>query len=153
MNTQQLKEVLKKDPVAYAKFCGVYAENTLPRRVTSFPSGYIANTDPDKQPGRHWVAFYLSSPQQGEFFDSYGHPPQVYSSHFVKFLDQNVQEWTFNNKQLQSNFTNVCGDYCIFYLLHRARGVSMNSIVNLFSSNKERNDVLVYDYVMRLWRQ
>ena len=131
----------------------MYAANSLPRRITSFPCGFIVNTDPKEKSGQHWLAFYFVSPQEGEFFDSYGHPPQFYNHRFVSFLNENVQEWTLNHKHLQSDFTAVCGQYCIFFLLHRAQGVSMNSIVNLFSSNRERNDHWVYHFVTQLMRQ
>ena len=153
MNTRQLEDLLRNNPITRSKFCGVYAENTLPRHLESYPCGVIVNTDPKGQPGQHWVAFYLTSPQEGEFFDSYGHTPQFYSRHYVEFLNRNVQDWTSNPKGLQSTFTAVCGEYCIFYLLHRARGVNMNTIVNVFHSNKEYNDHLVYRFVIQLMRQ
>lgn len=149
MNTQQLKEILKKDPIARYKFCGVYAENTLPKTLDVYPCGLIANTDPKGKPGKHWVAFYFSSPHEGEFFDSYGYPPSFYSSHFESFLNRNAKEWIYNHRQLQSTFTTVCGEYCILYLSRRARGVSMNRIVTVFSDDKELNDHWVYHIVMR----
>jgi hypothetical protein len=149
MNTKQIKYVIKKDPITSKKFGGVFAENRLPRSPDFYPCGYIANTDPSNEPGKHWVAFYLQSPTEGEFFDSYGHQPQFYGHHFVEFLNQNSKRWSFNKKELQSAFTAVCGEYCIFYLMHRARGVRMSSIVRLFNPNKLRNDHSVYEFVMK----
>ena len=153
MNTKQIEHVIQQDPMTQKKFGGVFTENRLPYIIDFFPCGFIANTDPDTKPGQHWVAFYFTSPHQGEFFDSYGHPPQFYSPHFVNFLKRNSTNKTFNPKKLQSPFTAVCGEYCVFYIMHRARGVSMTSTVNLFSSDKQHNDHSVYEFVMKKMRQ
>lgn len=153
MNTRQLEYVMRTDPVVRTKFCGVFAENNLPRTLDVYPCGFIANTDPKDQPGKHWVAFYFPSVQEGEFFDSYGHAPEFYSPHFTKFLNQHCQEWTFNNKTLQSTLTAVCGEYCVFYLAHRARGVSKSRVVNRFTLNTMTNDHQVYQFVMKLFIQ
>lgn len=149
MNARQIEEVIKKDPVTRNKFGGVFAENRLPHHVNVYPCGFIANTDPDSKPGKHWVAFYFTTPEQGEF---YGHSPHFYSKRFLNFLNQNSQNWICNQEDLQSLNTAVCGEYSIFYLMHRARGVSMNSIVNLFGSNKLWNDESVYFFISKYLR-
>ena len=153
MITSQLESILRKDPITRNKFCGVYAEDRLPETLEQYPCGFIANTDPKGQPGKHWVAFYFRSPQQGEFFDSYGHPPQFYSDDFVVFLNEHCQEWIVNEKELQSLNSRFCGHYCIYYLMHRARGVSMETIVNRFSKNRLKNDQLVNHFVEALITQ
>lgn len=153
MNTQVLKNILNRDHIAGPEFCGVYAENTLPGHIKTYPCGFIANTDPKNKPGRHWVAFYFPSPEEGEFFDSFGHSPTFYSPYFVRLLNRNCKQWTFNQRKLQSERTAVCGEYCVYYLLHRARGASMNSIVKRFSNNRINNDQKVYEFVLKLLRQ
>ena len=78
----------------------------------------IVNTDPSSKPGQHWVAFYRDlqkPPGHIEFFDSYGHPPSFYSFS----LPDNLKIQS-NTHQLQSFSTNVCGQYCILFLLLRA---------------------------------
>lgn len=153
MNTRELEALLASDPIARPKFCGVYAKDTLPGPVETYPCGFIANTDPKNRPGQHWVAFYFPSQAKGEFFDSYGNPPGFYDDDFEQFLKGNCQQWTYNRRTLQSLTTAVCGEYCVYYLLHRARGVSMNAIVKRFSSSPINNDQDVYQYVMKLMRQ
>ena len=149
MNTGQIRTLINKDPVARHKFGGVFAENRLQRDVEVYPCGFIANTDPDSKPGKHWVAFYFSTPQHGEIFDSYGRPPQIYSRNFLNFLNKNSQKWIHNPRTLQSPYTAVCGEYSIFYLMHRARGVSLNSIVKLFGPDTYRNDERVYQFMSK----
>ena len=61
---------------------------------------------------------------------------------------------TYCNKiQLQSAFSTVCGQYCIYFLYHRCRKRSMSTIVNSFVNDKLRNDQLVYDFVRRKYTQ
>ena len=43
----------------------------------------------------------------------------------------------------------MCGQYCIYFLLHRARGVPMRIILNDFGPNVDENDKLVFDFVQR----
>ena len=62
---------------------------------------------------------YFVVPDESEFFDSYEFPPETYD------MDEYVlrESTYFNDKPLQGLTSDVCGDYCLFYLLHRARNV------------------------------
>ena len=112
----------------------------------------MANTDPSGEPGAHWVAFYFPSKNKGEFFDSYGQPPDYYRRSFEDFLNKHSEEWVYNERKLQSAWTDVCGQYCIFYLSHRARGQGMNKIVQLFNKDTMLNDVKVSQFVKKHFR-
>jgi hypothetical protein len=82
-------------------------------------------------PGSHWVAVCFSDSGYAEYFDSYGLPP--YKLEIMAYLQCHSISWTFNRHRLQGLTTNVCGHYCCIYALHRARGLSMTSFVNMFS--------------------
>ena len=56
-----------------------------------------------------WVAFYFPSREKGEFFDSYGHPPEYYGESFKFYKIE-----TMNKRKIQSSWSEVCGQYCIF---------------------------------------
>ena len=114
MNTLQLKRALERNPSTRKIFCGVFAADQLPK-INTFPCGFVANTDPITEPGTHWVSFYFPSLGKAEFFDSYGHRPEHYG---FKLYD--IETW--NNRKLQSSLSEVCGQYCIFYLYHKSRG-------------------------------
>jgi len=148
MNTEQIRNVIQRDTLTLKKFGGVFAENNLPKRINVYPYGLIVNSDPDTKPGRHWLAMYFPSQDRGEFFDSFGRRPDFYSKTFVTFLNGHCKNWVCNEKTLQSVNTTVCGEYCIFYLMHRSRGISMSKTINFFTSDKLKNDVLVYEFVM-----
>jgi hypothetical protein len=73
--------------------------------------------------------------------------PDYYRDSFGDFLDKHSYGWDFNRRKLQSTWSDVCGQYCIFYLSHRARGQSMNTIVQLFDNNTMLNDAKVFQFV------
>ena len=147
MNSTQLTHILRKDKYSRAVFQGVYPSDKLPTSVSSFPALFIANVDTTDKPGSHWVAFYFTKDQKGEFFDSYGLPPSNYTGTFSLFLNNYSNGWKFNSKTLQSIDLKVCGHYCLYYALFRCRNICMSTIVNRFSSNKRRNDFLVKRFI------
>ena len=143
MNSLQLERALERNPYTKKTFRGVFAADELPD-LDTFPCGFVANTDPHTEPGTHWVAFYFPSRDKGEFFDSYGYPPEYYGEPFMGY---NIE--TINSHKLQSSWSEVCGHYCIFYLYYRSRRYSMSKIVNMFSSNTTINDCKVSCYVKK----
>lgn len=86
-----------------------------------------------------------------EFFDSFGRPPEACAFDFGKFLKRYASKspLKINDKQIQNIFSTVCGQYCLFFLLHRVRGMSMSSIVNLFTKRYDVNDELVNEFIER----
>jgi hypothetical protein len=122
MNTAQITHALEQDPVTSKKFCGVLPSDKLPQTIDRYPCGFVANTDPSSEPGTHWVAFHFPWEEKGEFLDSYGHARQYYRKSFGDFLKSRA--WDFNRHKLQSAWSDVCGQYCLFYLSHRAGGSS-----------------------------
>ena len=102
---------------------GVFPRDRLPF-INIYPSGLIANTDPHGQPGTHWVAMYFESSRESELFDSYGFSPETYN------MDTYILgEVTYHNdKPLQGLNSDVCGIYCLFYLIQQARNVDMNTV-------------------------
>lgn len=138
MNTTEITSVLKQDRYSAPLFLGVYPSNRLP---PIRDGAYVINTAPDSHPGLHWVALIVKG-DTVEYFDSYGGKPSPRLRRWV-----NKKTWTFNPIPLQSPLTSVCGQYCIYYLLHRVRGIDMTTILMDFGSDVDENDKLVYDFV------
>ena len=147
MNTQQIERALERNSKTSKTFCGVFPADQLPESLSTFPCGFVANTDPSTKPGTHWVVFYFPTHNTGEFFDSYGEPPEHYNKSFKTYF--NSVEWKYNTRKLQSSWTEVCGHYCIFYLYQRACGRNMSEIVNMFGNNALFNDRNVSCYVKK----
>ena len=127
-------------------FRGIYSSNNLPKHI-EYPSAYIVNTDESYNPGEHWVAFYFKSEKSlPEYFDSYGLPPMKLS--FYKFLSKD--KFRFSTKVLQGPFSTTCGDYAIFFVIHRVQGFNMNRILTKFTTNTSNNDSYVKEFIHKL---
>ena len=141
--TFELWQAALQDPILAPVMQGVFPRDKLPI-VNKYPSGLIANTDPHDQPGTHWVAMYFISPWESEFFDSYGFPPDTYG--MDGYIERDVTR--YNNKPFQGLTSDTCGDYCLFYLFHRARNVDMDAIQAKFRSHDTQwNDAQVATFV------
>lgn len=149
MNTSQIAAVLKTLPFTKAKFQGVYPSDRLPVNIEHYPAALVANVDSHDQPGSHWCAFYIDENQEGEFFDSYGQKPEQYSLSFKNFLDGNCKRWTYNLQVLQSLGSNVCGHYCLYYLINRCQNINLKTIVNRFTRNSRVNDRFVHHFIVK----
>ena len=87
-----------------------------------------------------------------EFFDSYGRPPEENSIHILKWILETAKTWNFNEKQLQSNYSTVCGLYCLLYLCFKCLGGTMEKFTSLFDdSDFFLNDSFVYDMSLAIF--
>ena len=136
MNTAKIERLLVNQP----SFQGVYSLDTLPKS----PRLLVCNTDPSWKPGEHWIAIYVDKNGRGEYFDSFGRPP---NKHFERYMNSMCSSWTFNKKRLQSRISSFCGYYCCLFVVLRARGFSMTKIVRLFTIDTGYNDWLVHRFV------
>ena len=138
MNTTQLSTVLNQDEYVGAIFRGVYPIDRLPPIQTG---AYVVNTAPHNHEGLHWVAILIKN-DNIEYFDSYGGDPPIKLLRWGK-----KKQWLCNPIPLQSPLTSVCGQYCIYYLLHRSRGISLRALLMDFGADVDDNDKLVYDFI------
>lgn len=113
--------------------------NELPK----FSSGaYVVNLSPSSHKGTHWVAVYAQN-NRLEYFDSYGFEP---STRLKRWWGKNIS-FVKNPYCLQGPFSSVCGQYCIYFILHRFSGLKMSEILSQFGTDVDFNDRQVYQYV------
>ena len=105
--TRELWQPYLFDPVLAPLMQGVFPRDRLPV-INTYPAGLIANT-----------AMYFESLRESEFIDSYRFPPETYNMDTYILWDVTY----YNDKTLQELNSDVCGDYCLFYLIQRARNV------------------------------
>lgn len=146
MNGSRIEELIRRDEKCILAFVGVFACDRLPERISE-PALLVCNTDPHDRPGQHWVVLYVENSSYGEYFDSFGRPPQDV---FRDYLNRHCDNWIHNARQLQSSVSNFCGHYCIFYCTHRCRNKNINYISNTLTSDTGLNDYLVHNYVCHL---
>jgi len=143
MDTHQIETILATDPIVRPYLRGVLASDQLPRQARG---AFVINTDPHDRPGEHWVACYID--ETGDYFDSYGLPPWLLP--ITNFMNRNTIRWDTNTEILQSPFSDTCGHYCIYFLWHRCRGMSLRDIVATFTHDLQNNDALVRHFVEHL---
>ena len=137
------------DPVLRQTILGVYAADQLPVGVGTY--GFIANTDNHGLPGTHWLAFFVQN-NVIECFDSYGQSPGVYNTKFSQWIQRHARSVRVNSSRLQSDWSNVCGLYCVYFLHQRLLGHTMAEIVARFSgSDRETNDQYMMDLMLRVY--
>ena len=156
MNSLQLYTLAQRCPHLKEVFIGVFPSDCIPNfrllKTRRRAFALIVNLDKNGDPGSHWIALYLPKRCDGvaEYFDSYGHPPTLPS--LLATLG-NYKSYIYNDVTLQSPFSTVCGQYCLFYLCHRARRVNPSNILKKFHNlNVATNDILVNKYIKRYFR-
>ena len=143
MNTAELMQICKIDKYINPVFEGVFPSDRLPKKDI-YPAAYIVNTDGTGKPGTHWVAMYFDQDQNGDYFDSYGRAALPV---FKTYMDRHCLEWQYNGKQLQTPLTSTCGQYCVFFLHQRCRGVALQKIIDMFGSDTVKNDQMVTNFI------
>ena len=135
MDTLNINKVLNSDRYTRAIFGGTWSLDCFPK-AKALPICYVINTSPSWHPGTHWVVVYKGK-DRDEYFCSYGSEP---SNEIQRILRK---DYTSNRYLLQSPTSDLCGQYCILYLLCKCRGYSLRKFENCFSSNSNFNDQLV----------
>ena len=113
MDSEQIEEALKKNVRMVPHFRGVYARDTLPRKPRR--GYYVVNFDKTGESASHWVCMHIGK-STNTYFDSYGRKPPPFTQRaFAKFfgLTKRLEK---NTKQLQSDFSAMCGQWCIYFI-------------------------------------
>ena len=140
MNTKQINAILEYDCMTKDLYHGEFPMDQLP---TLQHGAYIINTDDHDEPGEHWLAVYVD--KDVEYFDSFGLFPL--DSRLEHFLGD---DYLYNAAPMQQIFSNACGFYCVYYILHRARGHSMVDIINVLK--RSDGDFVVKDFLYRHYK-
>ena len=149
MFSSEISKLAKSDAIMKSQFSGVYAIDDIPVKNTEKPTMYIVNSDVSTSSGKHWLGIYCPGPEKmNEFFDSYGKHPKEYGGSLIKLLESNGKDFLYSSTLLQSQYSGVCGHYCLYYFYYRSRGVPMENIIkDGFTFNTKLNDLFVYDFV------
>ena len=148
MNTVEIQKILEKE-LGSVKFLGVYASDKLPKYIISKPSCLVVNTHNSSEPGEHWVSIYLDHDENIDFFDSYGNNPEKYPQ-FESFLNKNGKKSiNWNDNIIQGKSSVTCGNYSVFFCIHRSKGIPMHRIANFFSADRSLNDCYIVRWVKK----
>lgn len=121
---------------------------SIPKNMFKTPALFVLNTDDHDGPGEHWCILLIRDKQRAEFFDSFGRSPGVYN--FTEEILKHVKSVKFNEYPVQCVTAATCGHHCIFWAVHRARGMKAADIMKFYSPRRcDKNDFMVYDFVKR----
>ena len=137
MDNHQISRICRKDKYVRPYFLGVFSSDTLPPRVRS-PGCLICNTAPSTMPGEHWIAMFFTT-NETEYFCSFGRPPNNAIADYMKSLGKPIRR---SGKVMQSAETTACGQFTIFFLHLRCRGVPYETLVKAFANNRLVNSRL-----------
>ena len=140
INCTFIQSILNCSP----SFIGCYAENELNNLIIgSLPCYIIVNLDNDQMAGSHWIAIGIFD-STVEIFDSLGFNvlnwPRI-PNHLLSFLRRlSLFKTVYCSKRLQSQFSTLCGFYCIFYVKFRPF-FPFQFLENMFTAKLESNDL------------
>ena len=138
MNENQITTYMLGDEYISKYFVQVVSYDELPNK-SEIPVLYVVNTDTSEGFGKHWVCVFIQE-DMIEYFDSLGKEPKE----LYKFLRNQNIPFKYSLKQIQQNYSDVCGDYCILYSYFRSRGYGIEWFLDLFDNQRlTENDILV----------
>lgn len=149
MDDKRIAKMMKSSISTSKMWKGFLAPDLkLPKRKlsNSLPHLYFVNTAPTYSGGEHWCLLIIRK-NYCEFFDSFGNSPVVYD--VLKSFIPQCKKIIYNGDRYQSFLSKTCGHHCIFFAIHRAKGLSMKQIKKMYKkSNYQYNDSMVYNFVL-----
>ena len=153
LSTNQINDIMKK----YHKFAGCYPANFMkymkPNLLGS-KFGFIVNTDKDDQPGKHWVACYIDTRDEGEinYYDSFGKQPNKLFMEQIHKLIEKLKLNTYLKMKInkivdQKANTSNCGQLCCMFLLNRFRGKPFRECTGYDNSHNEDRIIEKFDFI------
>ena len=124
------------------KFNGIFMKDELPSKLKQ--GFYIINLQSSNiGNGTHWTVLYYNS-KLSLYFDAFGFVPPTE-------IEQKLNRYTYNNKQIQSLESTACGYYCISFIIfmnkRKNKKLGFDIFINEFSRNTKNNDKLLYNYL------
>lgn len=155
MYASQIFKCLKSNPLTSESFKGVYSADESPLQTVEDKKNkrfYIFNLSDSDEPGSHWIAIMKNPcPSLNFYFDSYGDPPPPDKPVIKNILNCN---YVFNPHQLQSPFSTVCGQWCMFFIAEMCCGVPFSHMIQGFEKFRTflEKDYVVNRFVFQVFQ-
>ena len=150
MDEIKIAQICLAVPTLKKYFAGVLPRGYYPKHLEK-NTFLIYNNQLDSQYGDHWLLVFYHE-FETVFMDSFGWSESFYE--YYNIVERNGVPCVRNVRQIQNEFSSVCGHHCIFVAYHLAKGFKFNAITEkLYSRNTTYNDKLVFDFVEKLtWK-
>ena len=119
-----------------------------PQVLVSYDT-FILNIQPSSFGGMHWTALFkkkVGEKYQCTFFDPYGSSPM---DSIVKACKREGIQLSYSNNIYQAFKSELCGFFCVCFLLCMSKGIPFKRFDKLMSDKEERNDVIVKRIINR----
>ena len=137
MNNIEINNCLNKNPLTKKFYCFTIAADELKYiRIVKYPKFIILNTSPSTRRTGHWLALGFINKNLLEIFDSSGFMFRInkYLRDYIKNLPNDVR-LEYCAKLIQDPNSDICGIYCIDYVLNRLKNRSLKSYCEQFNAN------------------
>ena len=151
MNTEQLLCVLSSIPSMKVYDINVFALDQFKEAKLENMGIYICNNQPSTMEGGHWFLIVIQNDNL-YFIDSFARKPSYYKiEKKLKNLKENRILSSLKDP-LQSNVSNLCGEYCLFFSYHLSRKMHLEDILNKYFTNDfVKNDQKVQRFVWKIF--
>ena len=102
LRTGDLTSILSAHPHSSRYYLGTFTADSIPNKPTPLTC-FVSNTDPQSEPGRHWVAFFQNKKH-------------------LRFCQKSTQGyWTYNRQRLQNLTSLNCRFHCVRFIIETCR--------------------------------
>ena len=139
---------LNSFPHIRKQFVGVYSIDTIPKTVKK-NTFFICNTDISSGPGTHWFCVVKESPKILECFDSLGVTDQKKNTLASVLKLTGIKEIKVNKTSVQSETSSSCGNFVLYFLIHRFHNqdLSFDDLLNdIFVESIAMNEERVTEF-------
>lgn len=119
----------------------ITSADLLPTQI-NLPFASVINLSNSDEVGTHWVTLVIDEEGAGFYFDTYGR--RVSNKHINLFIKLHCKKIYYNDNQIQSIDSKVCGQYCcIFIYLFLKNNFSLKKFSSMFKNNYFINDLII----------
>ena len=125
-------------------FIGCFPIDKIPK--LNRKESIIINSDKHDEEGTHWMGLKITSKNVCLYFDSFGEPP---NKDITNFLSKYYNKLVYNSTQVQSVFSNKCGEFSMQFVCIVEDKKSFNSFLSKFNhKNLLANDRITEDFFL-----
>ena len=150
MKSSKIDKILSENKLTNQVFRGVFPCDKIPV-IEESTYAVVVNTDNSGKPGTHWVLLYVSD-QTCIFVDSFGRgvKSNLFPADFVGYVTKFIgsKNYRFNPKIVQGLLSDVCAEYCIYWLFKKC--LNVKDIFKNFGGNLHQNDLKVSRFVAKI---
>ena len=129
------------DDLEIKYFRSIYSRDRLPDQIKKKECGII-NLDSIEGQGTRWVCYRNIDKKMVEYFDPFGliMPHEIYH-----YLAKSGKKVRFSQDEIQNRDTVLCGYWCLYYLIERQKGKSIQDVIHHEDFDHDNSD-FIKDY-------